>query len=211
MLSTLSIFCLLALAQVSLYDEWVGLYLVRRALGDYFAVIQNRDSLANAHDQIHVVLYEQDSQMEGIAYLLYVLHKLRSFGGVHACGRLIQQQHLGAGGQSPDYLKPSLSTVGQGAGLPGSHVLHVEYGEQFHCGLVGLLFGGPVGREPQHACSQGGLAGVVQAYLYVVLDGKLGEQADILEGSGNSQLVELPGFFPRVSMPSISMTPWVGW
>ena len=50
----------------------------------------------------------------------------------------------------------------------------------------------------------------MQAYLYVVLDGKLGEQADILEGSGNSQLVELPGFFPA-GVYAVYQYDAVGW
>ena len=36
----------------------------RRAFGDFHAVIQNRDALANAHDHLHVVLDEQHGNLK---------------------------------------------------------------------------------------------------------------------------------------------------
>ncbi len=76
----------------------VGLALISSAaaLGDDPAVVQHADALADAHDQIHVVLNEQHGDLEGIADAWrMLLHQLRRLGGVHARRRLVQQQQRG--------------------------------------------------------------------------------------------------------------------
>ena len=124
-------------AQIGLDDHWVGLDLLRGALGDDLSEVEHADALADAHDQVHVVLDEHNGDLEGVPDLDDVLHQLGGLGGVHAGGGLVQQQQGGVGGQGPDDLQAALGAVRQGAGLVVGQVLHVEDGQQLHGALVG--------------------------------------------------------------------------
>ena len=121
MLSTFSIVSAigsaLLLAQVGFDDLGIVADLIRGALGDDTAEIQHRDALADAHDQAHVMLDQQHSDVELIADAADGLGQLSGFRGVHTRGRLIQQQQLGAGGQRTHDLQTALCAIGQAAGL----------------------------------------------------------------------------------------------
>ena len=128
----------LLLAQVGFDDLGVVADLVGGALGDDPAEVQHRDALADAHDQIHVMLDQQDGDVELVPDAADDLHQLGGLGGVHAGGGLVQQQQLGAGGQGADDLQPALGAVGQAACLLAGQVGHVE-DVQKPDGLVGGL------------------------------------------------------------------------
>ena len=61
------------------------------ALGDDLPEVQDADALADAHDQLHVVLDQHDGDLERVPDLDDILHQLRRLRGIHARGGLIQQ------------------------------------------------------------------------------------------------------------------------
>ena len=54
---------------------------VRRAFGDFHAVIQNGDALANAHDHLHVVFHQQNGNLKFVLDELDQPHQIRFFVG----------------------------------------------------------------------------------------------------------------------------------
>ena len=65
--------------------------LFRRAGSDDTAVIEHNKVLANSHDKAHIVLNEQNRDMETIANQLDRLHELRRLRRVHTGRRFIKQ------------------------------------------------------------------------------------------------------------------------
>ena len=141
------------------------------------------------------MLDQQDGDVELVADAADDFHQLGGLGGVHAGGGLVQQQQLGAGGQGADDLQPALGAVGQAARLLAGQVGHMEDVQQLD-GLVGGLFLLlPVAGQAQQGLGQVVVHGLVQAYLDVVDDGQVLEQADVLEGAGHAHPVDLVGLF----------------
>ena len=78
------------------------------------AVVEDGDPVADPHDQLHVVLDEQDREAE-VAAQPRDQARSRSCRllGVHARGGLVEQQELRVGGERPRDLEPALVAVGQ--------------------------------------------------------------------------------------------------
>ena len=101
------------LSEVGLDHARVRAHLVGLALGDLLAVVEHGDALGDAHDDLHVVLDQQDRQLALVAQLPHELRELRRLLRVHAGGRLVEQQQLGLGRQRPRDLHPALVAVGE--------------------------------------------------------------------------------------------------
>ena len=179
--------------QVGLDDLRVVLDLVGRALGNDLAKVEHGDALADPHDQTHVVLNEEDSDLEGVPDLDDVLHELGGLGGVHAGGGLVQEEQTGIGCQGPDDLQPALGAVRKTAGLGVGQVLHVKDTQQFQGPFMGDLLLLPVAGQAEKSAEEAVANVIVQADLYVVLHAQVGEEADILEGTGNAHSIDLHG------------------
>src|SRR5258708_25969195 len=54
-------------SKIRLDHFWITLHLRRRTHRDCLAVIQHSDLFADRHDQLHVVLDQQDRQVEAVA------------------------------------------------------------------------------------------------------------------------------------------------
>ena len=87
--------------------------LVRGALGDLLAVVEHRDSLADAHDDFHVVLDEQHGESELLLDESDQLHQLDFLGRVHPGGRFVEQEQLWPCGERANDFEPALIAVGQ--------------------------------------------------------------------------------------------------
>ena len=64
------LFFLYGLAEISRDDLWVAANFRRRTLSNFFAVIQNQNSLAEVHHEFHIVLNEQNRNAEHVANFL---------------------------------------------------------------------------------------------------------------------------------------------
>ena len=66
---------------------------LRQAFGDLAAVVQHHDAVRQLHDQVELVLDQQDRELA-----LQAADDLQHFGGlgrVHAGGRLVEEEHTG--------------------------------------------------------------------------------------------------------------------
>ena len=81
------------------------------------AVVEHADALADAHDQVHIVLDEQDGDLELVADLADVVHQLGAFpsGFMPAAGSSSRRMP-GLGRQRAHDFQPALRAVGQAPG-----------------------------------------------------------------------------------------------
>ena len=109
-------------------------------MGDERTEVQHVNAVGNVHDQIHVVLNEQDGHVEFVADLADELGELQRLLRVHTGSGLVEEQELGVGGQGAGDLQLSLLTVGKIAGKIVAVFLQPEDAEQllglFHIVLV---------------------------------------------------------------------------
>src|SRR3954451_3505746 len=98
MSSTSSIGAMSALlSEVGLDDLGVVADLHRLALRDLLAVVEDRDLLGDAHDDLHVVLDQQDRQLPVVAQLVHEARELLGLLWVHPGRRLVEEKELGIG------------------------------------------------------------------------------------------------------------------
>lgn len=85
-------------AEIGFKDRRIVTHLVRLAIGDRFATVQNKDVVGNFHHKLHVVLDKNDRYALG-GDAPDKLFDLFGLDRVAACGRFIEQQHARFGGQ----------------------------------------------------------------------------------------------------------------
>ena len=107
--------------------------------------------------------------------------------GVHAGGRLVQQQQFGIRRQCPDNLQPALCAVGQTAGLLIRQILHSEDIQELHRPFVLVFFLFPVPRKTQNSRKHIVPDLVVKADPHVFFHRHFIKEADVLEGAGNAE------------------------
>ena len=104
------------LAQIGFDHLRVRAHFRRRAFGDLHAVIEHGDALADAHDDLHVVLDQQHGDLKLVLDEADEPRQLHLLGRVHAGGGFVEQQQLRLRGQRADDLQPPLVAVGQALG-----------------------------------------------------------------------------------------------
>ena len=62
------------------------------AAGDDLAEVHHGDVLADAHDDAHLVLDEEDREVEAILDEVYEVHELEDLAGIHARGGLVEEE-----------------------------------------------------------------------------------------------------------------------
>src|SRR5262249_43481722 len=100
-------------SQVGVQHPGVVSYAVRRAAGNDAPVVKDRDRVAQAHDEVNVVLHDQErlaSRVELPDSLGDVLDQRR----VPPAGRLVEQDDVGVGHEHVRELEQFALAVGQG-------------------------------------------------------------------------------------------------
>lgn len=133
--------CSLALlAQIGGDDGGVGADLRRRPLCDLAAILKDDDPLANPHDDLHVVLDQQDAQSELVLREADQVHQVDFFGGVHPCGGLVEQEKLRLRRERADNLQTALVAVGKRFARTVPMLEQAEDPEQFEHMRTNLPF-----------------------------------------------------------------------
>src|SRR5262245_12958437 len=86
-------------AEIRLDDPRARLNLPRRALGDLLAVVQDGHAIGDLHDHAHVVLDQDDGEVQVGDEPAQQAHERPSLTLAHAAGRPVRQQRRGLGGQ----------------------------------------------------------------------------------------------------------------
>jgi hypothetical protein len=82
-------------AEVRVDDPRIAAHHVRRAVRDDMAFIHDDHALAHGHDDVHVMLDEEEGESTFVAQLLHVLEQLQSEHRVHTRHRLVEHDHRG--------------------------------------------------------------------------------------------------------------------
>src|SRR3954453_185562 len=172
-----------AAAEVCLDDPRVGPDLGRRTLGDHFAVVEDRDPVADAHDDAHVMFDEQDRQAHLRPELPDEVGHLARLAVVHAGRRFVQEEELRTGRQCARDLQPTLVAIGQVPCPPLRSLVEIDHLEQVHrfrdrSLLLAEHLRGSEDRIPPMAAEVD-----VEADPDVVQDGHGAKEPDVLEGT----------------------------
>ena len=170
--------------------------LIRRAICDLHSEIQNSDLVADIHDQLHIML-NQDNSHSKAADLIDYMHKMLGLCGVHACSRLIEEEKLRTSGKRPCNLKLTLRSIWKIPCKLLGALIYIEETQPFHC--FGIDFPVLPGSEDialdrlLEAIMEGALPDLeVQSHHYVLNSCQFTIQTDVLECTGYSHPAYLP-------------------
>jgi len=167
------------LSEIRLDHLRITLHLFRRSHRDRFAVIENGDSLANAHHQLHVVLDQPDAHAELVADETDQLRQIIFLLRVHSCCRLVEQKNPGLGRQRPRDLESPLIAVGKIFRELASLARELKRREQRGAFLSRRLALIQMPRASQHGAEQIMLRGALKADGHVVEHGEFAEQSNV--------------------------------
>ncbi len=181
------------LAEVSREHLGVLADLFRGAVGDGLAVVEDVDLLAHAHDHLHVVLDEDDGDLELVAEPADLLLEALGLAVVHPGGGLVEEQELGPEHHGPRDLQAALVAVGERGGDLVGHGAEIEDLQQLEGARGHLLLVAEEERGAQQRRAEVSLAPVLAGDQHVLEDGELAEEADVLEGAPDAEDGDLAG------------------
>src|SRR5690349_12160956 len=117
-------------AQIRLDHRRVALNLRGRALGDLAPEVEDVHAVGDAHHEVHVVLDQQDRQLERRADPPDQAGELPDLVVAEAAGGLVEQQQARAGSESPGELDPLHRPEGQPGRRSPRDALEPELREQ---------------------------------------------------------------------------------
>ena len=100
-------------SQIGFNYLWISTDIGRQSLRNDLTEIKNQKMFTKRHDQTHLMLYQPYSELKFFSNPLYQFNKLINISGIHAGGRLIQQQKFRLQSKRPSYLNPALQTIGK--------------------------------------------------------------------------------------------------
>ena len=102
-------------SEVCLADRGIPLHVFRPAACDQLPVIEHPYPVGDTHDELHVVLHQQDSDAR-LSYPPDAVNEIGPLPSVHAGTGLIQEQQTGLRGQRSRNLHEPLLPIGQRGG-----------------------------------------------------------------------------------------------
>ena len=154
----------------------------------FCAVVEHRDPLGDAHDELHVVLDEQDRELQVVPHLADEADELERLLRVHPGGGLVQEQELGLGGERTGDLEPPLVAVREVACVVVVTAGEPAVVEELRRALVRLALLAPDPRRAQDAPDDPALQAAVHADEDVLERRHLLEEADVLERPADAAL-----------------------
>src|SRR5581483_7540983 len=116
--------------EIGLDHLWIVPNFLWRSFRDLKTIIEHINTLANAHDQRHIVFDEEDRNLELFPELTDEPHEGLLFGRVHSGRRLVQKEQFRPGCKGTNDLQPPLVAIGQAGRKFVSHVLQMKEFEQ---------------------------------------------------------------------------------
>jgi len=161
--------------------------LARRPLGDRPAEIQRVNPVRNVHDQVHVVLDQQNGDPEFVADVEDETGDVLRLFLVHPGDDLVEQNDLRIGGERAGEFDPLLLAVGQRPDDLVADVLDLQELDDFLRALAGEHLLAARAAEVKHRFQDTGLQTPVLAHQNVVHDRSVLEQCEVLEGASDAE------------------------
>ncbi len=171
--------------QVGLDDLRIALDLRRRAFGDLVPVVEHGHLVGDAHDYFHVVLDEQNGQVEIATQAVDEAGHLRRLLRIHPRGWLVEEEQLGLAGQGARDLEPALVAIGEILGGHRALAAQPDIVEELAGPGAGLALLAVDRGETQHRAERRRLQPGVHADEDIVQRRHVGEEPDILKGAGD--------------------------
>src|SRR5437879_2883534 len=168
------------LAQIRLDHAGVFADLIRTALRDLLAVVEDHDPLRDPHDHLHVVLDEEYGDPAG-QDPFHERHELDLLLGCEAGGRLVEQEQLGIRGEGAGDLEPSLLAVRKISRVLARVLGDTDKAKQLHRLLCHALLLAAFARKLEERVPDLGLHPDMAADAHVVEAAHVVEEADVLE------------------------------
>src|SRR6266699_4150862 len=161
-------------SEVRLDHGWIRLHLTGRSRRDLAAEVEDVHAVGDRHDQVHVVLDEQDRQVEIALKAADQLGELADLFVVEAPGGLVEQQQGRLCRERACELDPLERAERKCAGKPSAEFAELEIFEDVLC-----LFAAAMLRE--------GTKSRVRTDEHVLEHGHVLEQHDVLERARNPE------------------------
>ena len=116
--------------EVRLDHGRVALDVCRRAFRQLAAEVEHVDPVGEAHDQVHVVLDEEDGHLEGLANPADQRPELHHFLVIQPAGRLVEQQQPRARGKCARQLDPLHRPEGEASCRPLCDLREPQLGKE---------------------------------------------------------------------------------
>ncbi len=156
------------------------------AFGDERAEVHAHDVGQDLHDELHVVLDDEDGEAEVRVNLLDQAVQVLHFLGIHARRGLVQEEQPGLQGEGPGDLQAPLVPVGKGGGGLVRPVGEPHPFEKRHAPVPDLPFHGAPAPEMGAGVEEGVAVVLLTGGHDVLQDGGAGEEAQVLEGPGDA-------------------------
>ena len=163
---------LVVFAEVGFDDFRVGLDLGGSALGDLHAVIEDGDTLADAHDDLHRVFDEEDGQGELFLDLLNEADEFDFFGRVHAGGGFVEEEELRLRREAADDFEAALFAVRETLGGGVAETAEIKNIEELLGAFCDRGFVGAEGTQADERLDRGGCAVEIAGDADVVENGE---------------------------------------
>ncbi len=152
-----------------------------RASGDHLAEVHDGDVLADAHDHPHLVLDEEDRELETLPDEVDEVHELDDLPGVHARRGLVEEEDARVAGKGARDLDPALLAVGEVLRDLSRNPLQLEDGQEIQGLFRELLLLGREFPRSQDAVRKAIARVRVIGDAHVVENGQVGKEPDVLE------------------------------
>src|SRR6266404_4105479 len=123
-------------AKVSFHDPLVPENGFRRPFRELFSVVEDENLFAEIHDDLHVVLHDQDSFAAG-AEIADGAQEIGEQTSINTGGGLIQKNQVLVNHQDPGKLQKSLLAVGKIAGKFAAEPVELDEGQKLQRPAVG--------------------------------------------------------------------------
>ena len=154
----------------------------------FCAVVEHRDPLGDAHDELHVVLDEQDGELQVVAHLADEADELQRFLRVHPRGGLVEEQELGLRRERTGDLEAPLIAVREVPCVVVVTAGEPAVVEQLRCPLMRFALLAPDPPRAQDAPDDPALQAAMHPDEDVLERRHLLKEADVLERPADAAL-----------------------
>ena len=176
------------IAKIRLDDVRIILNIRRRPLCQTHSEVQHRNLLADAHHEFHIMLNEQNRNMEMVPHLTDHCHQLFRLLRIHAGRRLIQQKKLRLRRHGAGNLKTPLHPIRQVARFTVRRLIKVKDLQQFHCPFIEQMFLVAEFSGTEHRIQHRIGNMIVHPRLHIIQNRHVRKQTNILERTGDPGL-----------------------
>src|SRR5215472_4556740 len=158
-----------------------------RPLGELASMLEHGHPIGYSHDQLHVVLDEQNGEPIVVAEASDQLHQLLCLRGVESARRLVEQEEPRLQRERARQLEPLLEPQGESSRVAARGIAESYASEESVCSRARPRLFSPDARQPERGRHHAATEARVGADEHVVERGEPAEHLRILEGPRDAE------------------------